>query len=76
LERHLCLGVRSTLLSRSSGHVHIASVVLHALECASSRLLLFRCFVDFSGLVLNLSGTSERSVYFSHDARLVCGLKV
>lgn len=64
------IGVRSdSLASHSGDNVDVPPVVLHALLRASPGLLLLLLGLDLGGLALHFTGTSERSVDFSHGCK-------
>ena len=70
------VGVGSELPSSHAGHdVDVAAVVLHALLGASAGLLLLLTSLDLRGLALHLSGTSKRSVNFSHIVFILKGVE-
>jgi len=63
----LGVGVHSSLATRKCGNVDETTVVEDPLLCAALGSLLLLLLVDFGGLRLDFTRTSEGSVDFSHD---------
>jgi hypothetical protein len=72
LRHFVSVGVGAhSLASHASDHIDVASVVLQTLLSSAARqFLLVLRGLNLGSLILYLTGTCQRSVYFSHFVSL------